>query len=73
MAEYFPSATTESSTLDAQLLADPSAAVTPIAYSLAEYSDVSTFPPKVVAHSFAAPRLAVVVTSVPPIAHALAL
>ena len=47
-------------------------AVVPIAYSLAEYSLVSTAPPVVVAHSFAAPLLLVVVTPVPPTAHALA-
>ena len=45
-------------------------AVVPRAYSFAEYSLVSTAPPVVVAHSFAAPLLDVVVTPVPPIAHA---
>ena len=48
-------------------------AVVPIAYSLAENSLVSTAAPVDVAHSLAAPRDAVVVTSVPPIAHDFAL
>ena len=47
-------------------------AVVPTAYSLAEYSDVSTAPPVVVAHSFAAPFAEVVVTPVPPTDQALA-
>ena len=47
-------------------------AVVPIAYSFDEYSDVSTAPPVVVAHSLAAPLEDVVVTPVPPTAHAFA-
>ena len=44
-----------------------------MAHSLAEYSLVSTAPPVVVAHSLAAPLLAVVVTFVPPTAQAFEL
>ena len=46
-------------------------AVVPIAYSLAEYSDVSTAPPVVVAHSFAAPLDPVVVNPIPHTAYDL--
>ena len=65
--------TAESSANTAQSFADPTATVVPIAYSFAEYSEVSTAAPVEIAHSFAAPRLAVVVTFVPPIAHAFEL
>ena len=64
--------TAEFSARPAQSLADPTATVVPMAYSLAEYSDVSTAPPVVVAHSFAAPFAEVVVTPVPPTDQALA-
>ena len=58
---------------NAHSFADPAATVLPTAYSLDEYSLVSTAAPVVVAHSFAAPRLPVEVTFVPPTLQALAL
>ena len=60
-----------SSARTAQSLAEPVATVVPIAYSLAEYSLVSTAAPVEIAHSLEAPRLAVVVTLVPPTDQAL--
>jgi len=54
----------------AHSLDEPVETVVPVAYSLAEYSLVSTVEPVVVAHSLAAPLEPVLVTLVPPTAHA---
>tara|TARA_R110000824_G_scaffold346001_1_gene532750 strand:+ start:82 stop:525 length:444 start_codon:yes stop_codon:yes gene_type:complete len=72
-AEYEEPVTALSSARTAQSLAEPAATVVPSAYSFALYSDVSTAAPVVVAHSLLDPRLAVVVTSVPPTLQAFAL
>ena len=50
----------------------PVDACVPCAYSLDEYSDVSTVPEVSIAHSLAAPLDDVSVTPVPPTAQALA-
>ena len=72
-AEYpCPDATSALPAFVAHSLDAPEGTVVPTAHSFAEYSFVSTCPPVVVAHSFAAPFDAVVVTPVPPTAQAFA-